>query len=218
MESDEMKQSAKPHSRGGARIIGRVLHNRIVQTVLALLVIGGVVAAFLLIYQQARTPIFYNDATLLTLRYPDTITRVATNEDDARAKIIFRATESEKEAGTPFLITIRYEEGLRKVSSMLRYDILDILKDNADKLFPSQYPKLEKIDDTKYRIDDKRAAQTTFTYLSPLGEKIKQRFIILMRDEDMAAYITLQAKEKDFEGLHKKYFTNIISSVKFRLK
>ncbi len=206
-------------ARMGIRtVLGSVLHNRIVQGVAALLVITSIVGGVFFFWQEARTPIFHDTATLLTIRYPIAVVRAGITDDDKRAKIIFRATESGIEAATPFLITARYEDGLRKISSMLRYDILDILTDNVDKLFPGQYPKFEKIDEKRYSLNGKKAAEIVFSYLSPVGEEVKQRFVIVMRDEDMAMYMTAQAKEKDFESLNKKYFENIISSLRFRLK
>lgn len=203
----------------GGRITPRdVLHNKNIQRIAALLIFVGVGGAVFFVWQQVHSSIFHDPETLITIRYPEPVVRAAITDEDKKAKVIFRANESEKETATPFLLTVRYEEGLRKVSSMLRYDILDILTDNVDKLFPSQYPKFEKSEEKKYSLNGKKTAEIVFTYLSPVGEEVMQRFVIVMRDEDMAIYITVQAKKKDFVMLNKKYFEKIISSLQFQLK
>lgn len=214
------KLSAKPRSRGGARAaLGSVLHNQVVQVLSALLVIGALAGGLYYLYRQVRTPLFYDPTTLITFRYPVGVTRSSTeSEEDQKAKIIFRGKEGEKDAATPFLITVRYEQGLRKVSSLLRYDIIDILADSVDKRFPQEHPKFEKTDERRFTLKGKKAGEIVFTYLSRLGEQVKQRFIILARDEDMAIYITMQAREKDFETINAKYFEKIISSIDFRIK
>jgi|GEM_PF-2203159 len=214
------KLRAKPRSRGGARALGVVvLHNQVVQIFAALVIIGAVVGGMYYLYRQVQTPLFYDPKTLITFRYPKELVRASTESaEDQKAKIVFRGKEGEKEATTPFLVTIRYEEGLRKVSSLLRYDIIDILADSADKQFPKEHPKFEKIDERRFTLNGKKAGEIVFTYLSRLGEPIKQRFIILARDEDMALYITMQAREKDFNEINKKYFGKIISVIDFRFK
>lgn len=213
-------QSAKPRSRGGARAhLEKVLHNQAVQVFTALIVIGAIVGGIFYAYKQVRAPLFYDPSTLITFRHPAGLERASTEtEEDQKAKIIFRGKEGEKDATTPFLVTIRYEQGLRKVSSLLRYDIIDILADSVDKRFPKEHPKFEKIDERRFALNGKKAGEIVFTYLSRFGEEIKQRFIILARDEDMALYITLQAREKDFDAINTKYFEKIISSIDFRFK
>ncbi|MBI2483832.1 hypothetical protein HYV71_01445 [Candidatus Uhrbacteria bacterium] len=186
---------------------------------MAIIFIGGIAGGIYYLYQQVRTPLFYDPITLITFQYPDGVIRASTeSEEDQKAKIIFRGKESEKDATTPFLVTIRYEHGLRKVSSLLRYDIIDILADSVDKQFPKEHPKFEKIDERRFSLKSKKAGEITFTYLSRVGEQIKQRFLIVARDEDMALYITMQAREKDFDAINAKYFEKIISSIDFRLK
>lgn len=212
--------SAKPRSRGGASALREnVLHNQAVQIVLALIVIGSIAGALYYFYQQVRTPLFYDPKTLITFRYPNGLTRASTeSEEDQKAKIIFRGKEGESEATTPFLVTIRYEEGLRKVSSLLRYDIIDILADSVDKRFPKEHPKFEKINERRFSLNGKKAGEIEFTYLSRLGEEVRQRFIILARDEDMVLYITMQARKRDFDAINTTYFEKILSTIDFRFK
>jgi hypothetical protein len=219
-ELENETNNAAPHSRGGARIRKKgVLYNPWFQRISVLMVVGAIAFGISFIWRESRIPIFHDPATLVTLRYPHEVMRLGViSEDDKRAKIVFRAQEGEKDSATPYLVTVRYEEGLRKVSSMLRYDILDILTDNVGKLFPGQYPKFEKVEEKRYFLNGKKAAEIVTTYLSPVGEEVKQRFIIVMRDEDMALYITAQAKKKDFDSLNRKYFENILSSLRFQLK
>ena len=51
--------------------------------------------------------------------------------------------------------------------------------------------------------------------MGPAGEKIKQRMMIVEYDGDTALYLSAQAKEKDFDGLNRKYFQGMFAKLKF---
>lgn len=193
-----------------------ILYSKVFQGVAACLVIAGLLGGGYWVWVEQTTPTFYDPDTHIGFRYSNKLigTR-AYDENDGRDKILYRLKNGEK-IDNPILVTVKYEDGLRKVSSVLRYDILDILLDNADKLFAKQYIKYTKESERKFtRSDDRKAAELTFTYLSPLGYFIKQRMVIIMRDEDMAVYIAAQTGDKAFDAINKKYFDKIFTSIHF---
>lgn len=193
-----------------------VLYSKAFQIVAGLVVVGVLVGGGVWIYIDRTTPEFYDSDTHAAFRYSSKLMgQRAYGADDTHDKIIYRLKNGEK-VPEPILITVKYENGLRKVSSMLRYDIIDILLDNTDKVFAKQYIKYTKESERKFTTrEGRKAAELRFSYLSPLGYFIQSRMLILMRDEDMALYITAQTGDKAFETVNKKYFEKIFTSIDF---
>ncbi|MEK7122712.1 MAG: hypothetical protein AAB855_02545, partial [Patescibacteria group bacterium] len=163
-------------------------------------------------------PEFYDPDLQVGFRYHrNLVGERAYDEKDAADKIVYRIKNGERE-DAPILVTVKWENGLRKVSSILRYDILDILLDNADKRFTKQYIKYEKKNERKFEREGRKAAEIEFEYLSPLGAFIRQRMTILMRDEDTAVYIAAQTRKESYDAVNKKYFEQIFSTVGFKDK
>ncbi len=194
-----------------------VLFGKPFQIVAGVVVICALVGASAWVYIQKTTPEFYDPDTHVSFRYSNKLVgQRAYDEKDVRDKILYRLKNGEK-ISEPILITVKHENSLRKVSSVLRYDIIDILLDNADKLFAKQYIKYTKESERKFRIvGDRKAAELTFSYLSPLGYFIKSRMVIVMRDEDEALYISAQTGQKVFDAMNKKYFEKIFTSIDFK--
>lgn len=167
-------------------------------------------------WREQKTPKFYDPDIQVGFKYsPDLVGQRAYDERDVADKIVYRIKNGEK-VDSPILVTVKWETGLRKVSSVLRYDIRDILLDNADKQFAKQYIKYEKKNERKFDWQGKKAAEMEFEYLSPLGVFIRQRMMILMRDEDTAVYISAQTRQKEYDAINKKYFEKIFRTIGFK--
>ncbi|MDP2630647.1 MAG: hypothetical protein Q8P56_04520 [Candidatus Uhrbacteria bacterium] len=194
-----------------------VLYSKAIQIIAGVVVIGAMVGAGAWVYIQKTTPEFYDPDTHVSFRYSNKLVgQRAYDEKDKQDKIIYRLKNGEK-ISEPILVTVKYENGLRKVSSVLRYDIVDILLDNADKLFAKQYIKYAKESERKFTTDSgNKAAELTFSYLSPLGYFIKSRMVIVMRDEDEAIYVSAQTGQKTFDATNKHYFEKIFTSIDFK--
>lgn len=136
------------------------------------------------------------------------------SDKDAKERIIFRATESAT-AEAPLLVTARYEKGLRTVASVSRMDPVDIVLDGAERSLPRKFPGFYKVSSTKFEQGSNKAAELVYTYKGPSGEVIKQKLYVLIKDGDIASYITVQSKESDFDTLNKKYFDSLLKSAKF---
>lgn len=200
----------------GYQGVKNIVQGKVFQISAAIVVIGAVVTGGWLAYEKATTPRFFDPNLLVSFNYSSQLYgKRAYGEEDVSDKILFRLKNGEK-IDAPILITLKHENSLRKISSILRYDIIDILLDNADKLFTKQYIKYEKNTERKFTTKDgHKAAEVTFTYLSQLGYFIKQRFLIVMRDEDTAIYLSAQTTKKDFDAINKKYFEKIFTSLAF---
>lgn len=197
-------------------MITNVLYSKVFQSIAAVLVIAGMVGGGYWIWKEQKTPRFYDPDIQVEFKYSsDLIGKRAYDEKDTADKIVYRIKNGEK-VDTPILVTVKWEKGLRKVSSVLRYDILDILLDGADKAFAKQYIKYEKKSERKFDWQGRKAAEIEFEYLSPLGQFIRQRMMILMKDEDAAVYIAAQTRQKEYDAINKKYFEKIFKTVGFK--
>lgn len=193
-----------------------VLYSKTFQIVAGVVVVCALIGGGAWVYIQKTTPEFYDPETHVTFRYSNKLVgQRAYDEKDTQDKILYRLKNGEK-IPDPILVTVKYENGLRKVSSVLRYDIIDILLDNADKLFAKQYIKYTKESERKFTTaGGRKAAELVFSYLSPLGYFIQQRMVIVMRDEDVALYISAQTGQKVFDAMNKQYFEKIFTSIDF---
>lgn len=197
-------------------MIKNVLYSKMFQSIAALAVIAGMVGGGYWIWKEQKTPRFYDPDIQVGFKYSgDLVGKRAYDEKDAADKIVYRIKNGEK-VDAPILVTVKWETGLRKVSSVLRYDILDILLDGADKAFAKQYIKYEKKSERKFERDGRKAAEIEFEYLSPLGQFIRQRMMIMMKDEDAAVYIAAQTRQKEYDAINKKYFEQIFTTVGFK--
>mgnify|MGYP001591475742 CR=1 FL=1 len=188
----------------------RSLKNPFVQSfgifvVLVALGFGGVWG-----YQNLRT-VEYRDAdTGVSVRYSTKLAvEKATDARDVQDKIVFRVK------GEQTLVTMRYEDDLRKVSNTLRRDLRDILVENSEKVFAQEFIKYEKVSERTFEQNGKRAAEIIFTYLSPYGQFVTQRFIIVIRDENTAFYLSAQGPKERFGELNRRYFDTVFKSIGF---
>ncbi len=146
----------------------------------------------------------------ISLDYPKTATRNELSEADRQDKFIFRASEQQTR---PYLITLRYEDGLRKASQVTKTPTMELLISNLDKAYPKRYENYKHASTKRYEVAGKQAAQVEFTYNGPSGELAKQRLVIVLKDENKAFYLSLQSKARDFNSLS-TIFDDVANSLK----
>lgn len=181
-------------------------------------------------YQNLRTTEYTDPDTGARMTYSTRLAAErATAQRDIQDKILFRI-KGKTGSGTrlrqgfgaagvadsQLLVTVRYEDDLRKVSNTLRKDLLDILVENSEKVFQREFIKYERVSERRFEHRGRRAAEIVFTYLSPYGRFVQQRFMILIRDENTAFYLSAQASKEQFKGLNKRYFDTMFNSVDFK--
>ena len=115
--------------------------------------------------------------------------------------------------GVPMLVTVQYEEGLSKVSNILKREPIDIVLENSAKVLPQKYPDYKKESERKFEYNGKQAAEIIFTYTGNNEEKIKQKLFILLKDRNTAFYMLAQSRERDFAQLETEVFDTSFQSL-----
>lgn len=161
---------------------------------------------------QASRASIEDAATRLSIRYSEPLKPQHLTAQDKKDKFIFRLTST----NPAMLVSVRYEDGLRTVSTLAKQEPLELLLSNAAKAYPERYPNYKLLSERKLTIDDRSAAELTFTYHGPSGEVIKQRQLIVTKDETTAYYVSVQSTESNFDNLNKLYFASLLASPRFK--
>ena len=152
----------------------------------------------------------YSDAaTGIKLHYNNIFTPASLTDDDKENKFILRL----ESLNPAMLVSVRYETGIRAAATISRQVPLQMLKNNANRSFPTRYSDYSSENERELTVTGKQAAELIFTYKGPSGEKAKQRFLIVLKDDDTAFYISAQAQDARFEELNTQYFDKIFSSL-----
>lgn len=183
-----------------------------------------IVLLFLLVFGLAwlvvgraehRTSSFRSEAAGISLRYSPKFYKQSLSTEDERDKIVLRLTQTDKQQ-LPMQVAVRYEEGIRLPASITRQNPRDMLIRNIDKAYPDRFKNYKKVSSRSFSLDSRDAAEIIFTYSGPSGQRIRQRFVLLMRTDDKAVYISAQSKEVDFAKINKKYFDPLFASIQLK--
>lgn len=149
------------------------------------------------------------------MEYPEQIIKSQiVSEADKKNKIILRLTE--KQGQPQILATLRYESGLRSIASITKSSIIDIIMANSEKALPQRFKGFQKEGSRRYEHSGRKAGEVIFTYDSPVaGERIKQRLVVLVKDDDTAVYLAMQTKQADFQEQNSKLFDAMAASLGF---
>lgn len=132
--------------------------------------------------------------------------RLILSEQNKKDRVLLRLQHSSS-MELPLLVTFRYEDGIRKTANLLKREPLDIILDSIDKSYPQRFPDFQKIDQERLEISGRKAAEVTFTYKrNNAGEKLKQRMLVIMKNDDVAIYLAAQATEHHIFGCQPKLF------------
>jgi hypothetical protein len=158
---------------------------------------------------------YQDPRTTASIKYPEEAHAQPISEEDKKNNIALRLTE--REGQTPFLVTLRSESGLRAVATLTRASIIDVVMGNSEKALPQRFKGFHKESGRRYEHNGRNAGEFIFTYDSPVpNERIKQRFVILVKDDDTAVYLAMQAKEADFDEQNQKIFNPMAESLNFQ--
>lgn len=181
--------------------------------------VGGAVLLFLIVMGltywflsfQSRFTHFTSREASIELKYSARLVPGTMSEQDKKDKVVLRLKQPQKEP--ELLVTLRYETGLKPIATTSKQDLRDALADTLDKTYPKRFPQYQRISSRNFDVDAHRASELIFTYKSPAGETVKQRFILIVINDDKAAYLSQQSKENDFEQLNRRYFDTITKSL-----
>lgn len=156
----------------------------------------------------------YNDArTGVSLNYPSDMAVEPLSSQDTQDNFILRLSQAGE---LPALITLRYETGLRKATSLSRQSPLDLVVSNIKQSFPRRYSDYKLLEEHTFEKNDHKFGEVNFTYRGPAGETAHQRLIVLIKDDDTAIYLTAQAREADFAKADSTYFRSILDSIQVK--
>lgn len=177
--------------------------------VVLFLVVTGVVYWFLSSQSQFIT--FTSPAAGVTLKHDFRLVSGDLTQQDKRDKVVLRLEQPRKEP--ELLVTLRYENGLKPIATAAKQDLRDALVSTLDKTYPKRFPHYQRVSSRNFDIDSHRANELIFTYKSPAGKIIKQRFVLIVINNDQATYLAMQARETDFDHLNDRYFSTIAKSL-----
>lgn len=149
--------------------------------------------------------------TGVKLNYRSPLQSEVLDSKDKEDKFVIRLTSQ----NPAMLVSVRYEEGLRAVTLVTKQEVIDLILGNVEKAFPQRYSGYQKLNERKFEVAGKQAAEIIFTYKGPSGDDAKQRLVIITKDEDTAIYISAQAQNSQFDEVNSNYFDPLFSSIRF---
>lgn len=183
--------------------------------VVVLMVIGGVASQkSQQPPEQPTTTVNFRDPTTnLSLDYPAELMLAELTNQDRQDKILLRLQQDTTNQ-PPLLITLRYEQGIKKAANLLRREPLDVILDSIDKSYPQRFPGYQPTSQRRLEVSGRKAAEVLFSYQKdPSAQRLKQRLLIIIKDDDTALYLAAQAQEPDFEKANSDVFEPIFQSV-----
>ena len=172
----------------------------------------AIVAIVIYFWLEARPSLqkFESAETGVSLQYDADLTDTTLTKQDKADKVILKLQNHASEPG--LLVSVRHEDGLRPISTITKQDLQTALLSNVSKTYPERFPEYRQLSTRNFDVNGKKASEVVFTYQNQ-GETIKQRFVFVIKNDDMAVYLSAQAKENDFASLNKKYFDPIFNSL-----
>jgi hypothetical protein len=181
---------------------------------LALAFIGSGITWWCISMQpKVKTVSFSASSLQLHVAYPETVSRQPLSKKDAADKILLRLARGSTN-DPPLQISLRYETGLKPLSELTKQKLRDALLANLAKTYPTRFPGYKQLERHDYSLDSHDATDLLFSYKNQAGETIKQRFLLVIRDDDTAVYLSAQAKATDFDALNARYFGIVFSSLR----
>lgn len=157
--------------------------------------------------------LFNDPVTGTSLKYPTDAALGQLSDQDNKDKIIFRATD---DGSQPYKITLKYESGLRALSTLTKQTAFDMVYNNAQRALPQAYPGYsQSATQTGVNKQGNKTGEILFEYDGSDGERLKQRFEVVMKDDDTAFYLAQQAKSSQYNELNNNIFDQVYNSIKF---
>ncbi len=121
-----------------------------------------------------------------------------------------------KTSAQQFLIDADYEQGtsLKKLTAYTKKSLRESVVDNINIQLPQQYPEFKQISQRNLTVNGVEANETIFEYVNA-AIRVRQRLLLLFKNNDTAIYIRAQAKADEYAGISRHYFEPMLSSAKF---
>lgn len=177
-------------------------------------IVVGLIFFGISFFRNASPKVFRNTAEQVSFRYHSDLGEEPLSEQEKKDRYIVKLLPQLKNKYS-LEVELRYEKRLRGVAALAHSDPLDMIMANTEQAFPQKYSGYKKVSEKDVTVNGKKGSEMVFTYTGRDGEKIKDRFLAILRDPDTAFYLLAQAKEKDFDAVNKKYFERIFQSIEF---
>lgn len=170
----------------------------------------SVSSAFILNKEESKSTFSHESG--LGFSYDSRLEGKGLSSQDKTDGVIFRAVNGPSEKA-PLLVKAQIESGLRISSKSVKMPIRDMILDNSGRFLPAKYPEYQKISEHRFQVDGKDSATLEFKYVNN-GEKLRQKLVLLVLNDDQAIYISMQARESDWSVARSNYFDPLIESIK----
>lgn len=183
--------------------------------------IAGVVVllatgAWWILMSRPKTAVFSSDIGL-TFNYSERIeAQPLSDQERQEKKLLFRGVPKDSRLTAPYLVQAWYEDKFRLAANLTKKEPLELLLENQKNSFPKLYPDYRELSLRRIERNGRKGAEILFTYQNAQGATIKQRLLAVLKDDDVAVYVSAQAKEGDFDLVNRRYFETIFTSVSFR--
>lgn len=174
-------------------------------------------AAWWTLASRPKTALFSSDIGL-RFNYSERIeVQALSDQERQEKKLLFRGVPRGSGLHTtkPFLIQAWYEDKFRLAAGLTKKEPLELLLENQKNSFPKLYPAYREQSVKRVEISGRKAAEIIFTYNNAQGAAVKQRLLAALKDDDIAVYVSAQAKEGDFNLVNRRYFETVFTSVSF---
>jgi hypothetical protein len=152
----------------------------------------------------------FTDSKLgLELKYPEQLKPEPLTEQDAKDRINFRLSS----AKPAFLIAGRSETGLRVVVNATKIPMIDGLLRSLERSYPARFPDFKQDETRRLTVSGRNAAEVTFSYKGPSGERAAQRLLIVALDDDTAYYLSGQVKAAELDKANSVLFDQVFGSL-----
>ena len=158
--------------------------------------------------------VFRQSDTGLTFSHSSQLVAAGVSNDDRDSGILNR-WQAAPGTGAQLLITLRSEKSLGKAASLTGEQPIGVILDTISRTYPARFPGFSKVSQRQFEQSGRPVAEVVFTYDGETNEQVKQRFIAIMKDDDQALYLSMQAKESEFEELNNRFFNTITNSLAF---
>lgn len=187
---------------------------RLQKVILVILMGALLITGIATLLNREQLIVFRQSDTGLTFSHnPQLLEAGVSNEE--REDGILNRWQAAPGTSAQLLITLRSENSLAKVASLTGEQPIAIVLDTISRTYPSRFPGFNESSRREFEQSSRPAAEVVFTYDGDTGERVKQRFIAIMKDDDQAIYLSLQAKDSEFEALNARFFNAIADSLAF---
>lgn len=192
------------------RSLTRLQKNALI-TILSALLITGIA----ILLNREQPVVFRQPDTGLTFTHSSQLVVDAGVSNEDRDSGILNRWQAAPEAGAQLLVTLRTERDLATAANLSGQEPIEIILSTISRTYPSRFPGYSELSRREFEQDSRPAAEVIFTYDGETSERVKQRFIAVMKDDDQALYLSLQAKDSDFDALNTRFFNSIADSLAF---